>query len=296
MDLKFKISYPLNLFQLVDNLSNWSVSNRDYYKNHYPEIHKVLKPFFKDYITVRKKYGWGRMEPFFVTSSLKVADQRLKNKLTKQEYLAVSTPIKLADKHFKEIFVKRKLFLKQFGFLLQAVHDKYGKAASQEISKVLDIETPEKVNVFLIFNPHGGGGGSNLGGAGITIEIGDLRYSPAYKYDVILHEIIHFTEDYHDRRKKWISADRFKAVDRLIEEAITKIFVPKGLISAKIGLANYVPIPTFKTTKPTYLKIRKYIKTIEPLAQEYYDNVDKQNFWNDFLPKVVRHLKKNPLK
>ena len=281
----------------MDNLSGWDIHCRMFLRKEFPYLFKLIKKFLPAYRKMRKKYGWGEknLERYFVEPDLKQVKRNLQKLPKKDQYLILKI-IDVLDKEIKPHWTEKEEILKCLIRILEKYWKKYSQKAITEIEQFLDLKVPRKIEVFILFTLRGTSGGGNIGKKGVTLEIGDLRMPLINSFDVLLHELIHFIEivDDRDTEKKLEKYGLKRKGELLIREAIVGLLCPKGFLSEKLKIGKF-KISKYRGDKH-YETLFKYKKLLQKIVSDYFKNKEKQNYWEDFLPKVAAFIKKKRLK
>jgi len=296
--VNFTIYYPHNLYFLMDNLSEWDIHCRSFFRQEFPGLFLSIKNLLPSYRKLRKKYGWEKknLERFFLESEMK----KVKNNLVKipnEEQKIILKILDILDKKFKVYWPEKERVLKQKTKALKGYWKKYSQQAIREIEQFLDLKIPEQIEIFVLYTPRGTGGGANLGKRGLTLEIGDSRTPLIISFELLLHELIHFAEIVNRKEtekelKKLGLRDKGIIPETLLaKEAIVNLLCPHGILSEKLKIGKFL-IQEYRGDKYQE-ELFKYQKLLQYLVGSYFRNKKQLNYWNDFLPEIAKLIKKN---
>lgn len=198
---KFTISYPSNLFNVVDQISLWSPychrQYRDAWEARWP-MSAEDKSLLARYAQVRTRYDYGIMEPWFMNaSSLDDAWTRARaGGLTIQEATTVKTVLSRFQPKFDQ-------WWNEAGYLEQRRDDLiFAVTTNQQFFKLLydrvlrlygynpNTYAGAVMEVHLLYAPweHGSGGGAH---SGIELELGAHTSIGYDEIGTLIHESLH---------------------------------------------------------------------------------------------------------
>jgi hypothetical protein len=296
--LNFYTYYPHNLFFLADNILEWDIHCRSFFKKEYPYLFLKLKKYLPAYQKMRRKYGWGEnnLEKFFLTPNLSQAKKRIEN-LPKKDRELLLKVINDLDLEIRDNWNNQKRILGSWIDIIEDYWEDNQHLITKEIESFLDLEVPERINVFIVLSTRGTGGATNLDKKGITLEIGDLRIPLIRSFELLIHELIHFTEIKNNRdTEKELENFGLDSSDKIPEtllakEAIVNLLCPEGLLTQKLKIGkckNYKPLNDIYQKK-----LYEYKKMLKKIVSNYFYNKEKRNYWNDFLLEVAEIIKNN---
>lgn len=293
--LKFHLYYPHNLFFLIDNLSGWSRHCRIFYRKHFVAQYKFLKPNLNRYVKIRKKYGWGKIEPIFIKPTLQIVRKNLA-KLPKGEKLFLQNILNSLNKKYGKELKSKCAHLQPKIIQLKKAWYKIEKRVITFLETFNDLQFPKKINVFVLFRPEGtgSGGGANLGKLGITIEVGGgpIRHD----IETLIHELKHYLEIANNKSaqreltKLGLSSKGELNNAMIANEAITGLLAPNGFLSETIRLSKFKLEPWHKPDKYK-IKLAKFKRKLAKIVKNYFENKKGRNYYKDFLPQVAKVLK-----
>jgi hypothetical protein len=298
VELSFHIYYPHNLFFLADNILQWDIHCRGFFKKEYPYLFLKLKKYLSAYRKMRKKYGWGEnnLEKFFLVSHLSQSKKGLE-KLPKKDKELLLKIINDLDLEIRDNWNAQKRILCSWKDVIEDYWKDNHSLAVKEIESFLNLKMPRKIKIFILLTTRGTGGGANLGKKGVTLEIGDLRIPLVKSFELLIHELIHFTEltnnkDTEIELKNLGLKNSGKVPETLLaKEAIVNLLCPNGLLSQKLNIGK---CEICKPLDDNYQKkLYEYKKILESLVFDYFYNKDKKDYWSDFLPEMVKVLRKS---
>ncbi len=295
--LKFNIYYPHNLYFLMDNLSGWDVHCRSFLKEEFPDLFLSIKRLLPAYRKIRRKYGWETesIERFFLESEMKRVVKNLA-KISIKEQKIILKIVDILDKKLKPLWLKKEKVLKCRIEDLNKHWKQYSNQAVKEIERFLDLKIPKKTEVFILFTPRGTGGGANLGKKGFTLEAGDPRTPSIISFEVLLHELIHFTEIVNNKetekelRKYRLRRQGSFSESLLIKEAIVNLLCPHGFLSEKLKIGKFFIPQSAKNNYEAELFKKQIL--LKELVLEYFKSKKHRDYRNDFLPKIASVIKK----
>ena len=255
--LKFKINYYYFVFNLLDNFSCWDVHCRTHLKELLPEFYKLVSENLPAYANLRKtKYGWKTIEKFFLYDSEQDIDLTIRSNIACEDAELILTPFrKLANNRLVKIYWYDNMkFIETYTKLLEILWAKWSERAYKIIINFFEVELPTEISVFVVLNERGAGGGSNLSGKGITLELGSTNIAPGNILEILMHEIIHFVSNSKTIR---LLVENGAPEPNIIEEAIVSLLASNsGLISSKIKLSkgDIMPLPNDVTTYKQKIK------------------------------------------
>ncbi len=296
--LKFNIYYPHNLFFLMDNLSEWDIHCRPFFRQEFPDLFLDIKNLLPSYRKLRRKYGWEEKntERFFLESEMKKVKNNL-GQISNKEQKIILKILDILDKKFKASWPEKERGLKQKTKALKRYWEKYFQQAVKEIEQFLDLKVPRQIEIFVLYTPRGTGGGVNLGKRGLTLEIGDSNTPLIISFELLLHELIHFTEIANHREtekelKKLGLSEKGEVSETLLtKEAIVNLLCPHGFLSEKLKFGKFL-IHEYRGDKYQE-ELFRYQKLLQDLVGSYFRNKKQVNYWNNFLPEVVKFVKRN---
>lgn len=281
----------------MDNLSGWSIHCRSFFEKEFPILFRSIKKFLPVYRKMRKKYGWGdnSIEKLFLESDFKDVKINLKI-LPKRDRELILKILDVLDKQLKSQWVERKKLLEHLIETLAKYWKKYSQKAIKEIEELLDLKLPEQIEIYILFTPRGTGGGVNISETGITLEIGDSHIPLIISFELLLHELIHFTEIVNHKetekelKKLGLSEKGEISETLLVKEAIVNLLCPHGVLSKTLKIGKFF---IRKKPRDRYEKeLINYQRLLKNLLIDYFKNKKDQNYWNDFLPKIADFIKK----
>jgi len=249
MRFTFYVRYPASFFTVVDNLSLWSIYSHEQYRRHWVEkygLTDVQKLLLDRYSSIREKYPWHKMEPFFMNADTMEDALIMASSSMKTEEIRMLREIFDA---FRETFDeewRRHDYLLRRKRTFEWIFQRYDiEQAFDEVKSFYAWkEIPPDIDVHLLYNPsiNWGGGGSH---AGVQLEVRQDECEETINKDfaVLLHEAFHILESMNDTREKLRgSGDDWKEkvlpqaegdVCELITEAVMDTIVPDGVIAQK---------------------------------------------------------------
>ena len=196
--INIKVNYPASLFTIVDNLSKWSEycdeSTYEYWSKYY-SITKRQSSFLYKYSRIRKKYGWGELEPCFLeNSSLDKALFCLSSKVEPIEMKLIKKTLYAFKTNFDSLWDKRNYLPEQKEKIESRLRELNVSELLTKIIRLYNVKgPPDSFKVCLLFNPtpNNSDGGAN---SGIFIRNG-YNISVDENIMIMLHEITHFFSD-----------------------------------------------------------------------------------------------------
>ena len=289
MKLDFKIWYPMNLFFVVDNLSNWSVYSTPNVRSYYSEEYDALKPYLKQYVDFRKKNGWqSSFQNLFVSSSMDSVYNRMKKN---KEWKKLIPFFKKADNLYSKKWDEQKRILKGYKLILENM---WSGKIEKDINSFLDKESPDSLKVLLVYRHEGGGGRAVYKGA-VEVEVGAVDAPIYVPFGVLVHEVMHqIDSSFYERTREWFMKKGVKEDKaELLEETIFDCVAPRGFLLAEHGflpLERVKPIPKKAlvrlASKP--MKQREELRSqLFPFVEKYWKGRNKRRYEN-FLKEILR--------
>lgn len=274
MNLKFTTNEPGTFFYFLDSISLWDLHTRRNIYNYYKKkfgIKKRDKEMLKRYIKIRRKHPWGKLDSdFYPSEDFKKVRAKLKDRLTKKEYIELEIIINHFYSNLHRIFIDWRKYLSIRKRSLKREAQKLNlKGLFSEVAHFYESNKnyPKVVDVHLVANPSkrfSGGGANIFPEKHITLEPRKLKENNQedllQDFSIISHEILHLIENTANK-KKWNQfkkeSKRIKLNTEILREAIADTLIPDGNLALRYGLINKITVFKFNKLK----EISKYRKT-----------------------------------
>lgn len=257
MKIRFRVSEPSNIFQVIDSLSAWDIhANKNLGRLYRAQFGITAREdkMLRLYVGLRRKYRWGKLDSAFVLS-------RTLNQAYKEAAAFMATDRLEQLKQVFDCFLdnarimyldSRRKLNKRKADLLGEVRRRPLRAVIEDVARFYAAKTlPHSTTVHLLLNTCDGqsGGAANIDPNGhVTLQpiyLGkEYRANAIYDLRVVLHEIVHVIERemVRDRHESFTSQLRQKHLSRseqeLLREAIACTLFPHGFLAVKYGLAE----------------------------------------------------------
>ena len=285
LTLTVHVSRTANLFEIVDNLSNWDRYAHAQYVRHFEKgITEDDRALLEEYAANRRRHGWdGKLEQTFLTDlELEPAIARglAKGHIGPKEAARLEAILLHFAPRVDALFTQEKERLEAFREKLATRLPELESFAG----KVSRFCHGRKVTVpvFLIANPADNWHGGGYNGGRLTLEV-------ARKADVFptfLHELMHaFVNEERTRL-----SDAIQKVDGLdyttLNEGIAYALSP-GIYHAGTDLASQAASDYAKngSMDDQYVRFRRYGLALEPLLRDALD--DESATLATFLPRAL---------
>lgn len=314
MKLKFTIHEPGSFFHFLDSISLWDIHTRKEIKMYYENLFSLTgkdEHLLKDYIKIRKKYPWKKLDSdFYPSRNMQQVLINLRKRLNKNEYDKLEEIINNFNPNIHKIFLQwKKALIKRKQSLEKEVKKHNLKELFSDIAKFYGSKNyPTEVFVHLVINPsnHSRGGGANIEPRNqITLEptnLKEIRQGAVLNdVSIIAHETLHIIEHKANRNKwgKFMSdIQKRKLNESILREAIADTLVPGGYLALKYKLIDEIKIVKFnrlraiskyKESKPS----RYYRRSRQKLSAMLYPLTENQMkmrmtlFEGDYIKKSI---------
>ena len=314
MKLKFTINEPGSFFHFLDSISLWDIHTRKEIKRYYESLFSLTErdeQLLEDYIKIRKKYPWKKLDSdFYPSRDMQQVLRNVRKRLNKKEYDKLKEIMENFNPNFHKIFLEwKKVLLKRKQSLEKEVKKHNLQALFSDIANFYESKNyPKEVFVHLVINPskHSCGGGANIEPRNhITLEPTNLKEdregAVLNDISVIAHETLHVIEHKANKNKwsKFMSeVKKNKLNESILREAIADTLVPDGYLALKYKLIDKVKIIKFnrlraiskyKESRPS----RYYRKSRQKLSAMLYQLTENQMkkgmtlFEEDYIKKSI---------
>jgi len=225
MQLDFKISKQLNLFQFVNNFSGWHFSCRKQYVDEWIKatghLNKIEQEALNQLSKVLSKYGFGNgkakndkyvnVYELFAVADANTLKKELDAFLGIDDSENITKSIRIFSSRFAKIWGGEEIKLRKEVKTLENKNIEHG--IIETIKKLFpECNAPEKVEVYLQMSINDKvGGGANIGLDRITLECSGTKNEDVMS-DVMWHEITHIMlKPYNE--KVFESQNKFKLED-----------------------------------------------------------------------------------
>jgi len=275
MKFSLIINKSANFYFFIQNLSEWHFSNRKDYNVLWRKELGRFSPQEEDALKQLKeihlKYPFGKLylgHQFFIEKSPWAV---LEQKLPQEDFINLKNIFSLLEKKFTLLWDKESPFLMQWR---KELNDKINNPPFIESTVGLlkaifnTLPSEREIMVYLLFSsPEHTGGGANIGGKNISLEISRYPIQDINKaIGIIWHETIHLcfqNQNFFPFVLKQLSNDRQKA-DLINEITIGSLF-PRGILGIRL-LKNKPPQKLIEGVNS-----EQTIKILN-LVKEYIDN------------------------
>jgi hypothetical protein len=300
MDVKFQVSKPANLFHVVDNTSLWDEAHcRANIRKWYEELFGLSaedEMLLEKYATIRKKYGWKKLDSDFIPSrNYRQALSKARKRLKPSDFNALYEVIKHFSDNAGEMYsdTRPKLIRRKSNLEIEVQNHELNKLF-EDVASFYGVKYyPKQFTAHLLLNASDGsvGGGANVEPrVHVTVE---PLYLGEEKTEYLLtdigslsHEALHLIEDCTDiyDLEKYVGLTRRKGIrgfeEEILREAIAETLVPWGFLSVKYGLMN----------EP------KILRCMDIPIKPPIDKKDYRQYRIDFRHKLAAHLYELTLK
>lgn len=241
MEFNIKISKWANFYFFIQNLSEWHFScSHEYnrlWKRELGSFSKQKRDVLKNFAAVHKKNSFGAKYLGLSFFTKKNPLSYLKDILPQKRYQIINQVLTLFAKDFNYIYQKDFPLLIKWKKILEQ-HLK-NKKITKQINKDLTILYQAKplrknINIYLLLSaPNYTGGGSNIDGKSISLEISRCSTKKVNEaLGIIWHELIHlhFEKDYFQKLLKKKVFD--KKTHKISEATVSSLF-PLGVLGKK---------------------------------------------------------------
>mgnify|MGYP001617118409 CR=1 FL=1 len=285
MKFEFIISKWANFYFFISNLSEWHFSCRTFYNEFWRKelggFSKKEKKSLKLFAKLHEKYPFGSDffgQIFFVKKNPLI---NLKRERPKKDFQLLKEIFKIFVPNFEKLYKKELPLLK--------IWEKNLKEYSNKILIVRQLNTnlaflyhtkpiQKNIKVYLLFSsPNLSGGGTNMDGESITLEISRYPLKAINQViGIIWHELIHlyFENDYFLPLINETFASDQKKIS-LLKEAAASSLLPNGvlgvnLLKIKSKLLNS-KIPS-KYNRPFLRLSKEYLRKKKFFDKQYIRN------------------------
>jgi len=277
LTLEVHVSRTANLFEIVDNLSNWDRYAHAQYRRHFT-LSDEDEAMLKKHAAVRRRRGWGGgleqafFTPLSLDEALARADLSEKEKEIERRVLLHFAP--RIDALLKEERPRLEAFRVRIEKKLEDVTS-FARKVSR-FSHGHEVAVP----VYLIANPadHDLGGGYN--GGRLTVEVARI----ADAFPTFLHELMHAFVN-RERARLRAAVARTELLDyTTLNEGIAYALSP-GIFHAGNDLASQVARDEGKSLDDPYVRFRRFGLELVPLLERALDDDDAT--LETFLPEAL---------
>lgn len=298
LTLNFRVTYPANLFYVIDQVSQWDYHTHVYYRSFWDEefgFSSKDNAIVQDYKEVRQKYTWGKLEPiFFSVETLDEAWREMDKAMSKDE----RETIKETLLHFQPKFSK---LWDDSGYLVEKgkqVVENITPEMRQMFDQVAGFYSSPamEIDVMLILNPAVGIGGGYNGGR-IAFEIG--REVPMDRLiPVLFHEVFHAFQETHEEAIEKLAAE--ENVDYFILHESPIYSLSPGIFNRRFFDQNYLAdqVKSYEASgsdaKDSIYLATKLGLALIPLTEDY---LKQGRLFSEYLketPDIYRSLNEDP--
>ncbi len=279
MKIVIRVNYVTNLYMHVENLACYhGFTDKSYSKFFKIKPSKLLKR----YEALKKKRFFDRtFEQAFTNNNLSGTLRHLNKILVSREKGVISDIIRKYDDHsYRGSWQANKTRLFKIKQGLEKEFSKYGANISALLHQILKTDMPEKLNVFLCWNPVEYKA-TVLGQNNVLVEIPEYVEDVKSIFSVVVHEIFHIVDTHFGKNCYEILKQHFddkKALE--IYEGIAELFAPNGI------LVNY----ELKGRKSAWnKKVGKIKGKIKPIFDRSLN--EGKDFYAEFLPDAIQQFK-----
>ena len=276
MPVHFKVWYPPNLFELIDNMSQWSIYTQGELIKQYPHIYKEIKEQLPVWAQIRNKNPWrSEFQNIFATDDLQEVYAKIKNN---EAWCPALDILVATDKRYRQYWTEIEQILHAYKVLLE---NNWRTKAERDLATFYDLKSPVNATVMLLYSKVSVQGGVNYKNT-ISLFVGHPAVSIYTYTGTLIHELAHYYG--HIENKSISKLLRQRGIERktaeYIEEAIMDCIAPRGLLTLELKYHSSNRI--FKNPdhiKIPYMAARERLKKILfPTVEEYWRNKDKQSY------------------
>lgn len=276
-----------NFYFFIQNLSEWHFSSRkDYnelWKTEFGEFSNEEETALKKFKEIRLRYKQSKTyfeQAFFTAEN---PWKYLEKNLPEEEYIAIQEIFNLLEKKFNLIYEKDLSSLNRWKKNLQEKINDSSLVEPITDTLIMLFNAPSskpEIKIYLLFStPNHTGGGANVDGETISIEISRYPLNGAnHAIGIIWHETIHLcfqNQYFFPLLLKQFPEDQKKV--HFINEAIIGSLFPRGILGIKLLKNNpasklMIGIDSEQTIKIMNLT-KEYVNGKKSLDERYIDTI-----------------------